>query len=188
MCRVYDVNKELKYKEYSSKLACESSCNSNTDEQRRCLWDNIIIRERPSDEAKKSNSMKEYGEYLGETPLYEFFQAVAYEVKIKSKHTCNEMNRIEKVDASCKNIVDFLNHLKKLNVVPLPMQKKILLCKCIDAIPNLETEYSISCPRGSVTRNRKTSLCKEKTGTFWRNQKSFWRWLKITNFIKKDGF
>ena len=157
MCRVYDVNKELKYKEYSSKLACESSCNSNTDEQRRCLWDNIIIRERPSDEAKKSNSMKEYGEYLGKTPLYEF-QAVAYEVKIKSKHTCNEMNRIERVDASCKNIVDFLNHLKKLNVVPLPMQKKILLCKCIDAIPNLETEYSISCPRGSVTRNRRRLL------------------------------
>ena len=126
MCRVYDVNNELKYKEYSSKLACESSCNSNTDEQRRCLWDNIIIRERPSDEAKKSNSMKEYGEYLGKTPLYEF-QAVAYEVKIKSKHTCNEMNRIERVDASCKNIVDFFYNRILLAINKIMYQTKIIL-------------------------------------------------------------
>ena len=120
------------------------SCAGGKDMQRRCLWDKIIIRERPSTNEKKLNALAEYGLYLGKTPLYEF-QTVAYEVKAKSQDTCSHMNENMRKTASCQYVVEFLDHLNKLSVVPSRHDKNVLLCKCIDVMPGLVTKFNINC-------------------------------------------
>ena len=66
LCRIYNGKNILNYRAKISQKACKLSCAGGKDIlQRRCLWDKIIIRERPSTNEKKLNALTEYGLYLG---------------------------------------------------------------------------------------------------------------------------